>query len=104
MTRLLAACVAALAVALAACGGTAPPAAPPSFGVQGEVVVFAAASLSFVGLGIQPPSPDWGAMVNDTHLYLQTNAWIVLAPTVAIASLVVAINLLADGLRRAARS
>jgi peptide/nickel transport system permease protein len=76
--------------------------------VEGTVrvgyAIFAAASLSFVGLGIQPPSPDWGAMLNDTHLYLQTNPWIVLTPTLAIASLVVAINLLADGLRRATRS
>jgi peptide/nickel transport system permease protein len=66
--------------------------------------IFAAASLSFLGLGIQPPSPDWGAMVNDAHLFLQADPWIVLAPVLAIASLVVAINLLADGLRKATRT
>lgn len=66
--------------------------------------IFASASLSFLGLGMQPPSPDWGAMVNDTHLYLQADPWIVLAPVLAIASLVVSINLLADGLRKATRA
>lgn len=66
--------------------------------------IFAEASLSFLGLGVQPPSPDWGAMINDTHLYVQNDPVIVLAPTLAIASLVVAINLLADGLRQAVRA
>ncbi len=76
--------------------------------VEGTVrigyAVFAAASLSFIGLGIQPPSPDWGAMINDAHVYITTAPWIVLAPTLAIASLVVGINVLADGLRRAQRA
>jgi peptide/nickel transport system permease protein len=76
--------------------------------VEGTVrvgyAIFAAASLSFLGLGVQPPSPDWGAMVNETHIFLQSDPWIVLAPTLAIASLVVAINLVADGLRRAERA
>jgi len=54
--------------------------------------------------GIQPPSPDWGAMINDAHVYITTAPWIVLAPTLAIASLVVGINVLADGLRRAQRA
>ena len=66
--------------------------------------IFAAASLSFLGLGVPPPSPNWGAMINETRLYLTINPAIVLAPTLAIASLVVAINLVADGLRRAVRS
>ena len=76
--------------------------------VEGTVrigyAVFAAASLSFIGLGIPPPSPDWGAMINDTHIYVRNDPVIVLAPTLAIASLVVAINLLADGLRQAVRA
>jgi len=76
--------------------------------VEGTVrigyAVFAAASLSFIGLGIQPPSPDWGAMINDAHVYITTAPWIVLAPTLAIASLVVGVNVLADGLRRAQRA
>jgi peptide/nickel transport system permease protein len=66
--------------------------------------VFALASLSFIGLGIPPPSSNWGAMINETHLYIGVNPVIVLAPTLAIASLVVAINLVADGLSRAVRA
>jgi peptide/nickel transport system permease protein len=66
--------------------------------------VFAAASLSFIGLGVPPPSSNWGAMINETHLYITVDPWIVLAPTLAIASLVVGINLLADGLRQAVRA
>ena len=66
--------------------------------------IFAAASLSFLGLGVPPPSSNWGAMINETRLYLTVNPAIVLAPTLAIASLVVAINLVADGLRRAVRA
>jgi peptide/nickel transport system permease protein len=76
--------------------------------VEGTVrvgyAVFAAAALSFLGLGVPPPSPNWGAMINDSHLYLQVDPWIVLAPTLAIGSLVVAINLVADGLRRAVQA
>ncbi len=66
--------------------------------------IFAIASLSFLGLGVPPPSANWGAMINETRLYLTINPTIVLAPTLAIASLVVAINLVADGLRRAVRA
>ncbi len=66
--------------------------------------IFAAASLSFLGLGVPPPSPNWGAMINETRLYITVNPTIVLAPTLAIASLVVAVNLVADGLRRAVRA
>jgi peptide/nickel transport system permease protein len=76
--------------------------------VEGTVrvgyAVFAAASLSFIGLGVPPPSPNWGAMINETHLYIQVTPWIVLAPTLAIGSLVVSINLVADGLRQAVRA
>jgi peptide/nickel transport system permease protein len=66
--------------------------------------IFAVASLSFLGLGVPPPSPNWGAMVNETRLYLTINPAIVLAPTLAIASLVVAVNLVADGLGRGMRA
>ena len=66
--------------------------------------IFATASLSFLGLGVPPPSSNWGAMINETHIYLTLNPAIVLAPTLAIGSLVVAINLVADGLRRVVRA
>jgi peptide/nickel transport system permease protein len=66
--------------------------------------IFASASLSFLGLGVPPPSSNWGAMINETHVFLTINPAMVLAPTVAIGSLVVAINLVADGLRRVVRA
>jgi peptide/nickel transport system permease protein len=66
--------------------------------------IFAVAGLSFLGLGVPPPSANWGAMINETRLYLPVNPAIVLAPTLAIGSLVVAINLVADGLRRRVRA
>ena len=66
--------------------------------------IFSVASLSFLGLGVPPPSSNWGAMINETRLYLTINPAIVLAPTLAIGSLVVAINLVADGLRRGMRA
>jgi peptide/nickel transport system permease protein len=61
--------------------------------------VFAAATLSFLGLGQEPGSPDWGASVSENRLWLQVAPWTVLAPALAIASLVVAVALLADALR-----
>jgi peptide/nickel transport system permease protein len=66
--------------------------------------IFAIASLSFLGLGVPPPSSNWGAMINETYVYLTVNPAMVIAPTLAIGSLVVAINLVADGLRRAVQA
>ena len=66
--------------------------------------IFAVAGLSFLGLGVPPPSANWGAMINETRLYLPVNPTIVLAPTLAIGSLVVAVNLVADGLRQRVRA
>jgi peptide/nickel transport system permease protein len=61
--------------------------------------IFAAATLSFLGLGQPPGSPDWGASVSDNRVWLQLAPWTVLAPALAIASLVVGIALTADALR-----
>jgi peptide/nickel transport system permease protein len=61
--------------------------------------VFAAATLSFLGLGQQPGSPDWGASVSDNRAFLQIAPWTVLAPALAIASLVVGVALVSDDLR-----
>jgi peptide/nickel transport system permease protein len=62
--------------------------------------VFTAGTLSFLQLGIQPPSPDWGLTVAVERAFVQIAPWTVLAPAVALATLVVGINLAADGLRR----
>ena len=61
--------------------------------------MFAAATLSFLGLGIQQPSPDWGLAVALGRVFLQTAPWIVLFPALALATLVVATTTVADGLR-----
>jgi peptide/nickel transport system permease protein len=62
--------------------------------------VFTAATLSFLGLGFQQPSPDWGLTISLGRSYLQVAPWMVLTPAVALATLVVAINLVVDGLRQ----
>ena len=61
--------------------------------------IFAAATLSFLGLGIQQPSPDWGLSVALGRVFLQTAPWIVVFPALALATLVVATTVVADGLR-----
>jgi peptide/nickel transport system permease protein len=61
--------------------------------------IFSIGTLGFLGLGLPPPNPDWGSMVQAGHQHIFTNAWGVIWPTVAISSLVVGLNLLADGLR-----
>lgn len=61
--------------------------------------VFAAATLSFLGLGQPPGSPEWGASINDNRVWLQNAPWTVLSPALAIASLVVGVALVADTVR-----
>jgi len=60
------------------------------------------ASLSFLGLGIQPPSADWGLMINENRIALVVQPWGVLLPVLAIAALTVGTNLVADALASAA--
>ena len=62
-------------------------------------IILAEATLSFLGLGIQPPNPSWGSMVAVGNRYLQTAPWISLVPGTAIFLTVMSINLLGDGLR-----
>ena len=56
-------------------------------------------TLGFFGLGLAPESPDWGSMINQTRAFIRIVPTIVLAQTIALASLVLGLNLLADGLR-----
>jgi peptide/nickel transport system permease protein len=72
--------------------------------VEGTVrlgyAVFTAATLSFLGFGLAPPSPDWGLTIANQRVFLQIAPWTVLFPAAALASLVVAVNLITDGLGR----
>ena len=70
-----------------------------TLGVGGAIL--ALAGLSFLGLGAQPPTPEWGVIVSDVRARLRTAWWITTFPGLAIAWAVLAINLVGDGLRDA---
>jgi peptide/nickel transport system permease protein len=73
------------------------------FVVQGTVAfsqaILIEASLSYLGLSAQPPTPSWGNMLNEGRTYLETAPWISVFPGIAIMLAVLAFNLLGDGLR-----
>jgi peptide/nickel transport system permease protein len=69
------------------------------FTVRVGYAVFTISTLSFLGAGIQPPSPDWGLTISDTYRLIQAGQWWpTLFPALAIASLVIATNLVADSI------
>jgi peptide/nickel transport system permease protein len=57
------------------------------------------ATLSFLGLGVPPPMPSWGLMISEGKAYMFFQPWVIVIPGVALAVLVLAINLVGDGLR-----
>lgn len=59
------------------------------------------ASLSFLGLGTQPPTADWGVMINENRVGLSQNVWGVLAPAILLATLAVGTNMFSDAIARA---
>ncbi|MCL4246976.1 MAG: ABC transporter permease [Anaerolineae bacterium] len=65
--------------------------------------IFLTASLGFLGLGVQPPSPDWGRMVNEARSTFSLTPWALWFPAAAIGLLIIGVNLLSDGLRRVFR-
>ncbi len=77
----------------------------PVVGVEATIrlsfALLLTAGLGFLGLGVQPPEPDWGKMVSENAIILDVAPLASLAPGIAMASLVVGINLLADGIRQA---
>lgn len=77
----------------------------PIVGVELSVrlsyAILIVASLGFLGLGVQPPSPDWGLMIAQSRAFLSGSPWVALFPAGAVASLVVGVNLLTDGIRQA---
>ena len=83
------------------------PNALPVLAVEASVrlsyAILLASSLGFLGLGVQPPSPDWGLMISESRRFIVYAPWVALAPAGAVASLVVGVNLLTDGIRQARR-
>ncbi|HEX9419772.1 MAG TPA: ABC transporter permease [Methylomirabilota bacterium] len=67
--------------------------------VSVPAAIIAEAILSFLGLGVQPPSPSWGTMLNAAQQFLETAPWMAWWPGLAIFSLTLAFNLAGDGLR-----
>ncbi len=63
--------------------------------------IFLTSSLGFLGVGVQPPSPDWGLMVNEARDTFSQTPWALYFPAGAISLLVISVNLMADGLKSA---
>ena len=63
--------------------------------------IITAASLGFLGMGAQPPTPEWGTMLAEAREFILSAWWIVTFPGLAILITVLAINLIGDGLRDA---
>ncbi len=70
-----------------------------TLGIPGAII--SGAALSFLGLGIRPPTPDWGAMLSEGRSFMSTAWWLSTFPGLAIVTIVLAINLFGDGLRDA---
>ncbi|KMY67661.1 peptide ABC transporter permease [Desulfocarbo indianensis] len=64
-------------------------------------IILAMAGLGYLGLGAQPPTPEWGAMLQESRMYLVRAPWLMLAPGAAVTLSVLGFNLLAEGLRDA---
>jgi peptide/nickel transport system permease protein len=62
-------------------------------------IILLESALSYLGLGVQPPLPTWGNMLNEGRLYLQTSWWVVTTPGVVIMLTVLGLNVFAEGLR-----
>jgi peptide/nickel transport system permease protein len=73
--------------------------------VQGSLgvatAILEAAALGFLGLGAQPPDPEWGKMLADSRAFIQHAPWTVIFPGIAILLTVLGFNLFGDGLRDA---
>ncbi|HEX6874577.1 MAG TPA: ABC transporter permease [Nocardioidaceae bacterium] len=65
------------------------------------VVIVIQATLSFLGLGLQPPTPDWGGMIDESRNYYQTAWWFMFFPGIALVITTLAFNLFGDGVRDA---
>ena len=81
------------------------PSVMPALAVEAALrfsyAIFLASSLGFLGVGVQPPSPDWGLMVNEARDTLSQTPWALYFPAAAISLVVISVNLMADGLKSA---
>ncbi|WP_376739029.1 nickel transporter permease [Paenibacillus sp. 598K] len=69
--------------------------------IEAGTILLAISGLSFLGLGAQPPTPEWGAMLSDSRPYLQTQPQLLIYPAIAIMLAVLGFNLLGEGMRAA---
>lgn len=79
-----------------------PNAVPPLIviaSINAAIAITAEAGLSYLGLGVQPPTPTWGAVISDGRDFVRTNPWICVSAGTAIMLAVMALNLLGDSLR-----
>ncbi len=67
------------------------------FALRSSSALLLVSALSFLGLGISPPTPDWGAMIQEGLPSIRTEPWLILAPAVCISTLVIAINVATEG-------
>lgn len=84
------------------------PSVVPALTVEGALrfsyAIFLVASLGFLGVGVQPPSPNWGLMVSEARPYSSQLPWALFFPAAAIALLVIGVNLMADGIKNAVQA
>ena len=84
------------------------PMALPALAVESALrfsyAIFLVASLGFLGVGVQPPSPNWGLMVKEARNFVNQTPWALYFPAAAISIVVIGANLMADGLKRVLRS
>ena len=71
------------------------------FAMRASWIMLLVSSLSFLGFGANPPTPDWGLMVSESRSLLTVTPWAAVGPIVALATLIVGLNLAADGLAKA---
>jgi len=65
-----------------------------------SVIMMQLAGLSFLGLGVQPPTAEWGSMLNDARGFMTTAPWLTIAPSVALAFMIIGFNLFGEGLAK----
>ena len=75
---------------------------PPDFGsIKLTLSLISFSSLSFLGFGVSPPTPDWGLMISNARGLMSFAYWSVIAPIVGLSSLIIGINLTADAFAKA---